>query len=97
MTRARAGISSSMAVPKKVAQKARGRLKKAHEGRIPQMGEGVSGRLHLLESAQRQRRRHHLTKQLGASMKKAKLFLVRKLVRKIREEREQRGDGEGTA
>mmetsp|Transcript_9268 Transcript_9268/g.20208 ORF Transcript_9268/g.20208 Transcript_9268/m.20208 type:complete len:415 (-) Transcript_9268:336-1580(-) len=91
MTRARAGLASSMAVPKKVAQKARGRLKKTHEGHVPKVTEDVAQTLHSLALVQRNRRLHHATKLLGACVKKAKSFLVRKLVRKVKEEREQSG------
>ena len=79
MTRAKLGLSSKMAVPKRVAQK---RRRKLGPEEAAALGGAAAARLGVLQAAQRERRRHHLTKQLQAATKKAKGFLVRKLLRR---------------
>ena len=83
--RARAGISSKMAVPKKIAQRSRTRLKRANNGVLPRPDEGLRSRLAALDSERLQRQRHHQVKLLVQAAKKARTFLVRRLLRKAGE------------
>ena len=73
MTRAKLGLSSKMAVPKRVAQK---RRRKLGPEEAAALGGAAAARLGVLQAAQRERRRHHLTKQLQAATKKAKGFII---------------------
>ena len=83
--RAKAGLPSKMAVPKRIAQKARSKLKRAHEGALPSMSGSQLQRTLQLEQKQAKARVRHLIKQLRQGIKKARTFLLRKLLRKARE------------
>ena len=90
MVRAKAGMGGSrMAVPKRVAQKKKAALRKSHNGAMPAVDEEVRARLADLEEAQRKRRRHHATKVLQQTIKKAKAFHLRKLIRKANDRPEK--------
>lgn len=82
MLRAKAGLNTKMAIGKKVAQKARARLKKAHGGVLPSPSEDLHDRLRTMAEQRAARQRHHLIKQLQQAAKRARTFLVRRLLRK---------------
>ena len=71
-----------MAVPKKIAQKARAKLKRRNNGELPQPDEELHSTLRALESERLSRQRHHLMKQLQQVAKKSRALLLRKLVRR---------------
>ena len=79
--KAKAGISSKMAVPKRIASKTRNQLKKK-AGARPAVDEALQARLNALGAERLQRQRHHLAKQLVQAAKKARTFLVRRVLRK---------------
>ena len=81
--KAKAGISSKMAVPKKIAQKSRAKLRK--KGQNIGGDDALQSRIASIDAERRQRQRHHLVKQLQQAAKKAKTFLVRRLLRKAGE------------
>lgn len=83
LLRARNGIGGSrMAVPKKIAQKARSQLKRKHHGQLPKhMDQVLEAQLHQLEVDKLSQQRHHLVKKLAQGAKKARAFLLRKLMR----------------
>ncbi len=85
MLRAKAGIApkAPMAVPKRVAQKAKARFKK--HGAAPRASDpALRAQLETLESARRVRGQHHQTRQLSKAIKKSKDFLTRKLLRRAK-------------
>ena len=72
MERAKAGLGSRMAVPKRVAQKAKQRLKRQHNGAVPEVSAAALGTIEALERARAERQRHHRVKLLQQAVKKAK-------------------------
>mmetsp|Transcript_1497 Transcript_1497/g.2970 ORF Transcript_1497/g.2970 Transcript_1497/m.2970 type:complete len:499 (+) Transcript_1497:68-1564(+) len=85
MAKAKAGLYSSMAVPKKVSQKMKGRLKKMGEDKLPEIRKQAHEHLNALQAQLAQRQRHHRVKQVQQAVKKAKAFVLRKVVRKCKE------------
>lgn len=95
--RAKAGFNSKLAVPKKIAQKARAKLKRTHgsEGKsFRPDASSLKERLEVLGQKKAARQQHHMVKQLMQSAKKARLFLVRRLLRKLAKEGEASSDAE---
>ena len=82
--RAKAGLSSRMAIPKKIAQKTRQKLKRQANGAEVRFApdNALQGQLLELSVERAKRQRHHLVKQLQQAAKKAKTFLVRRMLRK---------------
>ena len=85
VARAKAGLPSKMAVPKRIAQKARSKLKKTNEGALPLVKGAQLERMVQLQRKQASAQQRHLLKQLQQGVKKARTFLMRKLIRKARE------------
>ena len=85
--RAKAGLSSRMAVPKKIAQKARAKLKKQANGTEIRFGpdDALQSKLFSISLERAKRQRHHLVKQLQQAAKKAKTFLIRRMLRQTQE------------
>ena len=81
--RAKAGIMSSqpMAIAKKVAQKARSKIKRKH-GTVPAPSVELQMQLQSISAERAARQLHHLVKQLVQAAKKARTFLVRRQLRK---------------
>ena len=85
--RAKAGLSSKMAIPKKIAQKSRAKLKRANGTNQGTATDSVlQAKLQALVAERARRQRHHLVKQLQQACKKARTFLVRRVMRKAKEE-----------
>ena len=80
--RAKSGMRTVSAIGKKIAQKARVRLRRANEGAVPKPDDAVRSRLRLLQEERVARQRHHMIKQLVQAAKKAKTFVLRKQLRK---------------
>ena len=81
--RAKDGIMSSqpMAIAKKVAQKARSKIKRKH-GTVPAPSVELQMQLQSISAERAARQLHHLVKQLVQAAKKARTFLVRRQLRK---------------
>ena len=74
----RAGHSSG-----RIAKQVQHKLKRKHAGKLPG---GSTGRIQTLAAEALRKQRFHLTKQLHQAMKKAKSFLIRKQMRRAKEE-----------
>ena len=85
--RAKAGLSSRMAVPKKIAQKARAKLKKQANGTEIRFGpdDALQSKLFSISLERAKRQRHHLVKQLQQAAVLAKTFLIRRMLRQTQE------------
>lgn len=84
-TLAKAGLHTKSAIGKKIAQKARTRLKRSNNGMVPKADEATQARLRSLEVERASRQRHHLIKLIVQAAKKARTFLVRRQLRKSQE------------
>ena len=82
MAKARVGERSiKMAIPKRVATKQRKKATQLSEEKLQKHKDSIAH----LQKLQRDRQRHHKLKLLVQAVKKAKIFMLRKLMRKLKE------------